>query len=88
MNDNNDVPAGTTTEVQQLDSGNSSTNNSNNNVLFDEANDKYENEFKSQMTRHSPSGGVGEWLPGIIIYEWIKRAHNKSKKHSSVWQQL
>lgn len=60
MNDNNDVPAETTTEVQQLDSGNSSTNN-NNSVLFDEANDKYENEFKSQMTRHSPAGGeVGE----------------------------
>lgn len=60
MNDNNDVPAETTTEVQQLDSGNSSTNNSNNsNVLFDEANDKYENEFKSQMTRHSPAGGRG-----------------------------
>lgn len=59
MNDNNDVPAETTTEVQQLDSGNSSTNSNssnNNNVLFDEANDKYENEFKSQMTRHSPAG--------------------------------
>jgi len=41
--------------VQQLDSTNN--NNNNNNVSVDEANDKYENEFNSQMTRHSPNKG-------------------------------
>jgi len=44
--------------VQQLDSTN---NNNNNNVSVDEANDKYENEFNSQMTRHSPKNRVYSW---------------------------